>query len=160
MHLLVIGAALKGASILLGLVQGIVAVAGVIAGIGLGPLLLIIGALVGGALLIIKYWDRNQSVLFGILGRVLRTKTDDDKRCVWHALKDEIMRELVDAFRAIQRLKRKMLKTFQRRCRQCSIGRIFRSLHLRYTSTGRTSPAMLNGLGDLIRFGTWRCGQY
>ena len=55
--LIAIGVAMKAASLLLGLVQGIGALISGVALIGLGPFLLIIGALVGGAILIIKYWD-------------------------------------------------------------------------------------------------------
>ena len=66
--LLTIGAALKGASILLSLVQGIRCDRRrIIAGIGLGPLLLIIGALAGAALLIVEYWGEIKGVFCGIL---------------------------------------------------------------------------------------------
>ena len=63
--LLVIGAALKAASLLLGFVKGIGAVIGGISLIGLGPFLLIIGALVGGALVIIKYWEEIKAFFAG-----------------------------------------------------------------------------------------------
>ena len=79
--LLVIGGALKGASILLGALQGIGGLIGIIAGIGLGPLLLIIAALVGGALLIIKYWDEIKAFFSGFW-EGFSVETDDDKRCV------------------------------------------------------------------------------
>ena len=80
--LLVIGGALKGASILLGALQGIGGLIGIIAGIGLGPLLLIIGALVGGALLIIKHWDQIK-LFFAGFWEGFTNKTDDVTACVW-----------------------------------------------------------------------------
>ena len=92
--LLVIGGALKGASILLGALQGIGGLIGIIAGIGLGPLLLIIGALVGGALLIIKYWDEIKAFFSGFW-EGFSVETDGIKDA-FARVKDEIMR-VVDA---------------------------------------------------------------
>ena len=88
--LLTIGAALKGASILLSLVQGILAIGGVIAGIGLGPLLLIIGALAGAALLIIEYWGEIKSFFAGFWTGFL-DETDGIKNAFAN-VRDEITR--------------------------------------------------------------------
>ena len=63
--LIAIGVAMKAASLLLGLVQGIGALISGVALIGIGPFLLIIGALVGGAILIIKYWDEIKAFFTG-----------------------------------------------------------------------------------------------
>ena len=88
--LLTIGAALKGASILLSLVQGILAIGGVIAGIGLGPLLLIIGALAGAALLIVEYWGEIKSFFAGFWKGFL-DETDGIKNAFAN-VRDEITR--------------------------------------------------------------------
>ena len=79
--LLVIGGALKGASILLGALQGIGGLIGIIAGIGLGPLLAYYRRTRGRRIADNQVLGRNQSVLFGILGRVL-SRNGRDKRCV------------------------------------------------------------------------------
>ena len=63
--LIAIGVAMKAASLLLGLVQGIGALISGVALIGIGPFLLVIGALVGGAILIIKYWDEIKAFFAG-----------------------------------------------------------------------------------------------
>ena len=63
--LIAIGVAMKAASLLLGLVQGIGALISGVALIGIGPFLLVIGALVGGAILIIKYWDEIKAFFTG-----------------------------------------------------------------------------------------------
>ena len=88
--LLTIGAALKGAAILLSLVQGILAIGGVIAGIGLGPLLLIIGALAGAALLIVEYWGEIKSFFAGFWTGFL-DETDGIKNAFAN-VRDEITR--------------------------------------------------------------------
>ena len=88
--LLTIGAALKGASILLSLVQGIVAIGSVIAGVGLGPLLIIIGALSAAALLIIEYWGEIKAFFAGFWKGFL-DETDGIKNAFAN-VKDEITR--------------------------------------------------------------------
>ena len=92
--LIAIGAAMKAASLLLGLVQGIGALISGVALVGLGPFLLIIGALVGGAILIIKYWDEIKAFFAGFWeGFVSETNGIQE---AFGRIRDEIMR-VVDA---------------------------------------------------------------
>ena len=60
-----IGAALKGASILLGLLQGIGGFIGLIASLGLGPIIAILAAVAGIALVLIHYWDEIKAFFSG-----------------------------------------------------------------------------------------------
>ena len=92
--LIAIGAAMKAASLLLGLVQGIGALISGVALIGIGPFLLVIGALVGGAILIIKYWDEIKAFFAGFWeGFVSETNGIQE---AFGRIRDEIMR-VVDA---------------------------------------------------------------
>ena len=141
--LLVIGAALKGASILLGLVQGIVAVAGVIASIGLGPLLLIVAALVGGALLIIKHWDQIK-VFFAGFWEGFTNKTDDVTAAFGRLLAEA--GELVDAF---------SLLTEASEGSTDSGVRFGESFGFALYTLLDAVAAILNGFGDLIRLLAW-----
>ena len=141
--LLVIGAALKGASILLGLVQGIVAVAGVIAGIGLGPLLLIVAALVGGALLIIKHWDQIK-LFFAGFWEGFTNKTDDVTAAFGRLLAEA--GELVDAFSLLTEASDGSTDS------GVKFGEAFG--FALYTLLDAVA-AILNGFGDLIRLLAW-----
>ena len=91
--LLVIGGALKGASILLGALQGIGGLIGIIAGIGLGPIVAYYRRTRGRRIADNQVLGRNQSVLFDGFweGFSVRIRTGC-KDGVQHASKDEAMR--------------------------------------------------------------------